>query len=286
MGTSAGLPKAPTTVITPRRGWFHLGLGELWRYRELGYFLVWRDIKVRYKQTVIGATWAIIQPVVLMIVFTAIFGRGGGRLSPPEGIPGPIFYFSALLVWTYFSQALQGATASIVTSQNVITKIYFPRLVLPISGTLPGVVDLLMSFLVMSALMLWYGFPFTLRLLVIPALVLLAALTALGAGLWLAASNALYRDIREGTPFLIQVLMFLSVILPAKGAAVESIRWLLAFNPMTAVIEGCRWAILGPAWGHAFPTDLLGPGIAVACLLFVTGLIYFRRIEDVIVDVV
>jgi lipopolysaccharide transport system permease protein len=285
MGTSVGRNPAPTTVITPRRGWLHLGLGELWRYRELGYFLVWRDLKVRYKQTLIGAAWAIIQPVVLMVVFTAVFGRGSGRLSPPANVPSPIFYFSALLAWTFFSQALQGATSSIVTSQSVITKIYFPRLILPISGTLPGLVDFVMSALVMAGLMLYYGFPFSLRLLVIVPLVGLAWLTALGAGLWLSASNALYRDIREGTPFLIQVLMFLSVLLPAKQTT-ESIRWLLAFNPMTTVIEGCRWAILGESWQRGFPTDLIVPGVLVAVALFATGLFYFRRIEDVIVDVV
>lgn len=285
MGTSADLRRVPTTVITPRRGWFHLGLGELWRYRELGYFLVWRDLKVRYKQTVIGAGWAIIQPVVLMVVFTAVFGRGGGRLSPPDGVPGPVFYFSALLLWSYFAQALQGATASIVTSQQVVTRIYFPRLILPLSGTLPGMIDFFMSTVVMAGLMLYYGFPFTLRLLVLPLLLGLAWITALGAGLWLSASNALYRDIREGTPFLVQVLMFVSVLLPAKATS-ETIRWLLALNPMTTVVEGSRWAVLGDAWQRGFAFDLLWPGLAAALFVFVTGLIYFRRVEDVIVDVV
>jgi lipopolysaccharide transport system permease protein len=220
-----------------------------------------------------------------MVVFTAIFGRGSGRLQPPPDFPAPVFFFSALLSWTYFSQALQGATASIVTSQSVITKIYFPRLILPVSGTLPGVVDFVMSSLVMAGLMLYYGVPFTARLAAIPLLMLLAWLTALGAGLWLSAANALYRDIREGTPFLIQVLLFASVLLPAKETS-AGIRSILALNPMTTVIEGSRWAIMGEAWAHGFPTDLLGPGIGVAVGLFVTGLIYFRRVEDVIVDVV
>jgi lipopolysaccharide transport system permease protein len=286
MGVSAGPQRAPTSIITPRRGWFHLGLGELWRYRELGYFFVWRDLKVRYKQTVIGASWAVIQPIVLMIVFTVIFGKGSGRLAPPAGVPAPVFFFSALLAWSYFATALQGATSSLVTSQQIITKIYFPRLILPMSGTFPGLVEFAMSSLVMAGLMVYYGVPFTARLLVIPPLMLLAAMTAFGAGLWLSASNALYRDIREGTPFLIQILMFATVIFPAKSPSAESVRWLLAFNPMTTVIEGSRWAILGNAWEHGFPTDLLAQGVGVAVLLVLTGLMYFRRIEDVIVDVV
>ncbi|MEX2395073.1 MAG: ABC transporter permease, partial [Actinomycetota bacterium] len=190
-----------------------------------------------------------------------------------------------LLSWSYFATALQGATSSIVSSQQVITKVYFPRLILPLNGVVHGLVEFAMSSVVMAGLMLYYGFPFSLRLLAIPALMFLAAMTAFGAGLWLSASNALYRDIREGTPFLIQILMFATVIFPAKAAA-ENIRFLLGFNPMTTVIEGSRWAILGDAWQKGFPTDVLWQGLLIAFLLVVTGLMYFRRVEDVIVDVV
>ena len=278
-------PKPVKTTIAPRRGFFHLDLGELWRYRELAFFFVWRDIKVRYKQTVIGATWAIIQPVVLMVVFTFIFGRGG-RLAPPPGIPRPIYYFSGLLIWSYFAQALQVSTGSIVSSQQIITRIYYPRLIHPIAGTLPGLVDFVMAFVVMVALMLGYGTDFTLRLLIIPLLLLAAAATALGGGLWLSATNALYRDIREGTPFLIQVLMLLSVVFPASRfseSASTEVAWLYGLNPMAWIVEGARWAITG--FGN-FPTQLMWPGLAVTFLLLITGLVYFRRIEDVIVDVV
>lgn len=285
MAVPAGQARTPTTIITPRRGWFHLGLSELWKYRELGYLLAWRDLRVRYKQTVLGVGWAVLQPVILMVVFTVVFGRSGGKLAPPESIPAPIFYFSALLVWSYFAQALQASSASIVTAQQIVTKIYFPRLVLPINGMFQGFPDFVMSWVVMSGLMLAYGFPFSPRLVVIPALVLLASVTALGAGLWLSASSALYRDIRLGTPFFVQVLMFASVIYPAKAAS-GSAHWLLGLNPMTVVVEGCRWAVLGDEWGRTFPTELLWPAIAVATVLLLTGLVYFRRIEDIVVDVV
>ena len=285
MSVRAGQPRPPATIITPRRGWLHLGLPELWRYRELGYFLSWRDFKVRYKQTVVGAAWAVLQPVVLMAVFTVVLGRSGGKLAPPAGIPAPIFYFSALLAWSYFAQALQASSASVVTAQHIVTKVYFPRLILPVNGVLQGLPDFVMSSVVMSGLMVAYGFPFRLRLVVIPALLLLAAVTALGAGLWLSASSALYRDIRLGTPFLIQVLMFASVIYPTQATG-ENPHWLLGLNPMAVVIEGCRWALLGNEWQRPFPTELLWPAIAVATVLTITGLVYFRRIEDTIVDVV
>ena len=280
-------PKPVKTTIAPRRGFLHLDLGELWRYRELGVFFVWRDIKVKYKQTLIGATWAIIQPIVLMVVFAVIFGRYGGRaLAPPAGIPAPIFYFSGLLIWTYFAQALQVSTGSVLSQQVTITRVYFPRLMLPLAGTFPGLVDFAMSFIVMVVLMVAYGVPFTLRMAVIPVLVVLAALTAFGAGMWLSATNAIYRDIREGTPFFIQVLMFMSVILPARKLASEAskgVAWVYGLNPVAGIVEASRWAIIGR--GH-FPFELVLPGLAVTALLLITGVIYFRRIEDVMVDLV
>ncbi len=273
------------TTITPRRGVFHLDLGELWRYRELGFFFVWRDIKVRYKQTVIGAAWAIIQPIVLMVVFTVVFGKGG-RLSPPDGVPAPVWFFSALVIWSYFAQALQVSTGSILSSQQVITRIYFPRLILPLAGTLPGLIDFAMAFLVMIGLMVGYGQAFSTNLFILPLLVIVVQLTAFGAGMWLSATNALYRDIRESTPFLIQVLMFMSVIFPSKRIAEgtsANLAWLFGLNPMAWVVEASRWAITG--YG-TFPTKLMVPGLVVTFLLLISGLVYFRRIEDVIVDVV
>jgi lipopolysaccharide transport system permease protein len=278
-------PNVPKTTITPRRGFIHLDLGELWRYRELGLFFVWRDIKVRYKQTLIGAAWAIIQPVVLMVVFTLLLRRGG-QLAPPRGIPGPIWFFSALVIWSYFAQALQASTQSILGSQQMITRIYFPRLILPLAGTFPGLIDFAMAFVVMVGLMIGFGQPFTLNLLIMPVLLVVAAVTAFGAGMWLSATNALYRDIREGTPFLVQVLMFVSVILPSRRIAAGSsqgLTWLLGLNPMAWVVEASRWAITG--YGE-FPTRLMIPGLVVTFVLLITGVIYFRRIEDVIVDVV
>jgi lipopolysaccharide transport system permease protein len=269
-------------VITPRRGWFHLDLGELWRYRELGYFFVWRDLKVRYKQTLIGALWAVITPIILMIVFTLVFGRGG-RGPGEQGVPSPIWYFSALLPWTYFAQGLQVSSASVISMQNVIKKIYFPRLMLPLAGVLPGLIDFVMSFAVLVGLMVMYDVPFTSRLAVMPALLILTTLTAFGAGLWLSATNALYRDVREGVPFLIQILLFTSPVLLSRSRIPEWFEPIYGLNPIVGVIEGSRWAVTGVG---AFPWEYVGPGLIFLIVLIGTGLLYFRRIEDVIIDVV
>jgi lipopolysaccharide transport system permease protein len=271
----------PTVVITPRRGWFHLGLKELWKSRELGYFFVWRDVKVRYKQTVLGAAWAAISPIVLMIVFSLVFGRIRG--TGARGIPTPIWYFSALLPWSYFSGALQAASGSVVNQQTVVTKIYFPRLMLPLASVLPGLVDFLMSFAVLAALMGIFHIQFTVRLVVIPALLILTAATAFGAGLWLSATNALYRDVREATPFIIQLLLFTSPILLPRARIPVWFRPYYGLNPIASVIEGCRWAVTGRG---TFPFDFLFPGIAFLVVMILGGLVYFRRIEDVVVDVV
>jgi lipopolysaccharide transport system permease protein len=275
----------PVTVITPRRGWLNFDLPELWRFRELGFYLVWRDIKVRYKQTVIGATWAILSPLVLMVVFTLVFGRtrGGGAQAVPDGVPAPIWYFAALLPWTYFTNALSLASGSVVSMSNVIKKVYFPRLILPLSGVLPGVVDFVMSFAMLIVLMLAYDVPITVGLAAVPLLVGLAGLTAFGAGLWLSAMNALYRDIREIVPFMIQILLFTSPMLLPIARVPERFRTLYALNPIVGVIEGSRWAVLQRG---DFPWELVLPGLAFVAVLTMGGLIFFRRIEDVIVDVV
>jgi lipopolysaccharide transport system permease protein len=273
--------KRPVTVIEPRRGLFHLDLGELWRYRELGFFLVWRDIKVRYKQTVIGATWAIISPIVLMVVFTFVFGRV--RSGAPANVPPPIWFYAALLPWGYFSQAIVTASGSIVGAGNIIKKVYFPRLILPMSGVLPGLVDFAMSFAVLFVLMFVYDIPITLRLFAIPLLLGIAGATAFGAGLWLSAMNALYRDIRELVPFMVQILLFTSPILLPRSRIPDSLLTYYGLNPIAGVVEGSRWAVLGT---NPFPWDFVLPGLGTVALLVLTGFIYFRRIEDVIVDVV
>ena len=282
MSTTQAPRAAPTMVITPRKGWFHLDLGELWRYRELGYFFVWRDLKVRYKQTLIGALWAVITPVILMVVFTVVFGRGG-QGEAAKGVPSPIWYFSALLPWTYFAQGLQVSAQSVLSMQNVIKKIYFPRLMLPLAGVLPGLVDFFMSFAVLVALMAMYGVPFTARLAVIPALIIVTGLTAFGAGLWLSATNALYRDVREAVPFLVQILLFTSPVLLNRERIPEWFEPIYGLNPMAGVIEGSRWAITGVG---TFPWEYMVPGLAFLAFMILGGLVYFRRIEDVIIDVI
>jgi lipopolysaccharide transport system permease protein len=277
-----GRPTAtPSMVISPRRGWFHLDLGELWRYRELGYFLVWRDVKVRYKQTAIGAAWAVLTPIVLMVVFTFVFGKG--RSGAPPGISAPIWYFAGLLPWTYFAQALQSSSGSVLGQQSVITKIYFPRLMLPLAGVLPALVDFVFSFAVLVVLMFAYGVPVTARMAVIPLLLVICTLTAFGAGTWLSATNALYRDVREGVPFIIQILLFTSPILLPRARIPVWFRPVYGLNPMATVIEGCRWAVTGAI---AFPWDYFLPGMCFLAVLLFGGLVFFRRIEEVIIDVV
>jgi lipopolysaccharide transport system permease protein len=269
-------------VITPRRGFIHLDLGELWRYRELGYFLAWRDIKVRYKQTVIGAAWAVLNPIIMMVVFTFVFGKGRGG-GGPRGVPAPLWYFAGLLPWTYFSQSIQNASASVLGAQQVIKKIYYPRLILPLEAVFPGIVDFLMSFAVLVILMLAYGEHFTLRLLILPIALLLTVFTAFGAGTWLSAMNALYRDIREGVPFLVQILLFTSPILLNPRRIPQWFRPIYGLNPMVSVIEMTRWAVTGKG---VFPFEVLWPGIGFLVFMTITGIVFFHRVEDVVVDVV
>jgi lipopolysaccharide transport system permease protein len=273
--------REPEDVVTPRRGWFDLGLIELWRTRELAYFFMWRDVKVRYKQTVIGAGWAVISPIVLMVVFTLVFGRVRG--SGISAVPTPVWYFSALLPWSYFSGALQAASSSIVNSQVVVQKIYFPRLILPLESVFPGIVDFVMAFLVLAGLMLAYHVPFTARLAIMPVVMVFTGLTAFAAGLWLSATNALYRDVREATPFLIQILLFTSPILLAKNKIPPRFLPYYALNPIAGIIEMSRWAVTGVG---KFPSEFILPGVITLFVGIFFGLIYFRRIEDLIIDVV
>jgi lipopolysaccharide transport system permease protein len=267
--------------IQARNTWLALDLGELWAYRELLYFFVWRDIKVRYKQTVIGAAWAILQPVLTMIVFSLFFGKLAK--IPSQGLPYPIFYYSALLPWMYFATAMQGATNIVVDNQRVITKIYFPRVVLPIASVLSGLLDFAISFGVFLIMMAYYRIVPMASVIWLPAFLLLAVLTALGVGLWLSALNALYRDVRYVVPFLVQFWMFASPVAYPSSLVPEKWRWLYGLNPMAGVIEGFRWALTG----HGQPPGILLAASSVAVLLLVlSGLIYYHAVEGTMADVV
>jgi lipopolysaccharide transport system permease protein len=265
--------------IEPLRGWLELRLREVWDYRELLYFFVWRDVKIRYKQTAIGVLWVILQPLLTMGVFTLFFGRLAKL--PSQGLPYPIFYFAALVPWTYFSYALQSATNVVVENQRVITKVYFPRLVLPFSAVLSGLVDFAIGFVVLAILTLAYGIRPTLAALWLPALLLLAILTALGVGLWMSALNALYRDVRYVMPFVVQFWMFASPVAYPSTLVPERWRWLYGLNPMAGVIDGFRWALTG----HGQPPGpVLLASTAMVAVVLVGGLFFFQRMEGTVAD--
>jgi lipopolysaccharide transport system permease protein len=267
--------------ITPLRGWFGLELRELWEHRELLYFLVWRDIKIRYKQSVLGAGWAILQPFMIMVIFSVLFGRVAKL--PSDGIPYPVFYYSALLPWTYFATALSQSTNSLVGHQTLVKKVYFPRMILPVAGVLSGLPDLAFSFVVLLAMTLVYGIVPGWSVILLPGLVLMATLTAVSLGLWLSALNAVYRDIRHAIPFVVQVWMFASPVVYPASMVPEGWRWLYHLNPMAGVIEGFRWALLG----RGQPPDawLLVSALAQVPVLL-GGLVFFRQMEGTVVDVV
>ncbi len=267
--------------IAPSRGWWELNLQELWEYRELLYFFVWRDVKVRYKQTVIGAGWALIQPFFTMVVFSIFFGRLA-RI-PSDGVPYPVFAFTGLVPWMYFANTLSTATNSVVEHQRVITKVYFPRLILPVSAALSGLVDLSIAFVLLIGMVLFYGITPTRAIWTIPLFVLLATFTALGVGIWLSALNAEYRDIRYAIPFLIQIWLFATPI--AYPSSLVPVQWraFYGLNPMAGVVEGFRWALLEK---RAAPGAMLAVSVACVVLLVVGSVIYFQRREKVFVDVV
>jgi lipopolysaccharide transport system permease protein len=271
---------APSIVrIEPPRGWLDLRLGEVWAYRELLYFFVWRDIKVRYKQTVIGVAWVVLQPLLTMGVFTLFFGRLAKL--PSDGLAYPVFYFTALVPWNYFSTALQSCTAVVVDNQRVITKVFFPRLVLPLSAVVSGLVDFAIGFVVLGIVLAIYGIRPGLAALWLPVLLLLAVLTALGVGLWMSALNALYRDVKYVVPFLIQFWMFASPVAYPSSLVPQRWRWLYGLNPMAGVIDGFRWALTG----HGQPPGALllaSSGMVVAVVL--GGLFFFQRMEGAIAD--
>ena len=273
--------RAITLRITPPNRWWVFPFKELWDSRDLLYFFVWRDIKVRYKQTAIGAAWAVLQPFLTMLVFSLFFGKLAH--IPSGGLPYPIFYYSALLPWVYFATALQNATSAIVDNQRMITKVYFPRLTLPLSSVLAGLVDFGISFLMFVAMMLYYGMRPGVNALWLPAFLLLAVLTALGVGLWLSALNAIYRDVKYVMPFLIQFWMFASPVAYPSSIVPAKWRWLYGLNPMAGVIEGFRWSLAG----HGNPPGrLLFVSAAAVILVVVSGVAYFQKMDTTIADVV
>ena len=278
---SAGISQPPVVRITPPGQWWILPLAELWAYRELIYFFVWRDIKVRYKQTAIGAAWAVLQPLLTMIVFSLFFGRLAH--IPSEGLPYPIFYYSALLPWMYFAAALQNSTTTIVENQRLVTKVYFPRLALPLASVLSGLVDFCVSFLMFIVLMLYYRIHVSWAILMFPAFLLLAVLTALGVGLWLSALNAIYRDVRYVVPFLVQFWLFASPVAYPSSLVPAKWRWLYGLNPMAGVIEGFRWSLAGRG---APPVRLIVVSSAVVLVVLLSGLAYFQKMETTMADVV
>jgi lipopolysaccharide transport system permease protein len=271
----------PVLRIEPSSGWVSLRLGELWEYRELLYFLVWRDIKVRYKQTALGAAWAILQPVLTMMVFSVFFGRLAK--IPSDGIPYPVFVYAALLPWQLFAYALSESANSLVVSQNLIKKVYFPRLVVPIASVLSGLVDFAISFLVLLGLMAYYGIRPTPAVTVLPVFILLAVASALSVGLWLSALNVQFRDVRYMIPFLTQFWMFATPVAYPSSLVPAKWRPLFGLNPMAGVVEGFRWALLGKSTS---PGPLLWVSIAAVVALLIGGLMYFRRMESTFADVV
>jgi lipopolysaccharide transport system permease protein len=270
-----------TILLRPSRGWSALNLKELWTFRELVYFLTWRDIKVRYKQTILGAAWAIIQPLVNMIVLTIIFGNLA-KLST-EGIPRPIFTFTALLPWGLFSKALSDAGRSMLSHRSMITKIYFPRLIIPLSSVMGGVVDFLIQFVILLIMMLYYRISPTIAIWSLPFFVLLSLATALGFGLWLSALNVLYRDVGYILPFLTQIWMLVTPVAYSVQEIPEKYQLLYALNPMVGVVEGFRWALLGT---QNAPGPVLAISSIFSLVILISGLYYFRRMERTFADMV
>lgn len=269
------------TVIRRRKGWTTLGLDDLWRYRELLFFIAWRDIKVRYKQTVIGILWAIIQPFMTMIVFTVFFGRLANL--PTDGLPAPIFYYAGLIPWTFFSGGIRAASNSLIEGSNMVKKVYFPRMVMPIGAIISLIIDFLLAFLLLIGMMIFVGLLPTWNIIWLPLLLLLAFITALGIGLWFSALNVQFRDIRYALPFLIQIWLFITPVVYPASILNDKWRAVYALNPMVGVVEGFRWALLA--------TDTR-PGLSIiissimAFILLLSGAFYFKRVERTFADVI
>jgi len=266
-------------IIEQPRSWLSLRLGELWRYRELLLFFVWRDIKVRYKQTILGVAWAVLQPLMTMVIFSVVFGRLAN--IPSDGIPYPVFSYAGLLPWQLFARSISDATSSLVTNQNMVTKVYFPRLILPMSTSLSGLVDFGIALLILFGLMVYYAIVPTWRILLIPVLVLFTLMTSMSVSFWLSALAVRYRDIRFITPFLVQVWLYATPVVYPSTLVPEQWLWLYRLNPMTAVVEGFRWVLYGqtPGTSHLY---LLSVGVVL--LLWFSGLIFFQRMELTFAD--
>ena len=278
MSSSMELPR---TLLTPSRGWVSLKLGELWEYRELLYFFIWRDVKVRYKQTALGLAWAVLQPFFTMVVFSLFFG--GLAKMPSDGVPYPIFAYTALLPWTFFAHGVTQSANSLVTNANLINKVYFPRMAIPIAAVLAGLADFLPAFVVLVGMMFYYGiYPGT-QIIWLPLFVLLATIAALGVGIGLAAINVHFRDVRHTVPFLVQSWLFITPIAYPSSLLPEKWRTLYALNPMVGVVEGFRWALLDT---EPAPGPILWVSAAAALALLFTTAFYFRRLERTFADVV
>ncbi len=273
--------EVPEIVIRPTKGWASLKLGDVWDYRELLYFLVWRDIKVRYKQTALGIAWAVIQPFFSMVVFSIFFGRLAKM--PSDGVPYPIFSYVGLVPWNFFANGLSQSSNSLVESANLIRKVYFPRLTIPIATVLGGVVDFAISFVVLLGMMVWYGIYPTERVVWLPLFLLLAFVTALAVGLWLSVLNVEYRDVRYTIPFITQFWMFATPVVYPSSLLSEPWRTIYGLNPMVGVVEGFRWALLGT---NTAPGPTILVSAAAALILLVGGALYFRRMEQTFADVV
>ena len=274
-------PNNDTIIISPSRGWRLIDFKEMWRYRELLYFLTWRDIKIRYKQTLLGASWAILQPFFTMVIFTIFFGKLAKL--PSEGVPHPIFYYSGLLLWTYFANAVSMSSNSLVGGRNLVTKIYFPRLIMPMASTLAGLLDYLIALSILVVMMLWYHITPGRGLFLLPFLMLSAFLCATGVGMWLSAMNVKYRDIKYVVPFLIQIWLFATPVIYPASMLSKKYQWILSLNPMAGVIEAHRACILGNK-----PIDWSSLWISVGMILFVfiSGAFYFRQMEKSFADVI
>ena len=269
------------THIEPVHGWTSLNLRELWAYKELLYFFVWRDLKVRYKQTIMGVSWAVIQPILTMVIFSLFFGRLAQ--VPSDDLPYPIFSFAALVPWTFFANALTNASNSVVNSGNMLKKIYFPRMTLPIATVFSGLLDFFLSFLVLLVMMLFYGIAPTRNVVWLPFFLLVAIITALGSSLWLSAMNVQFRDVRYTIPFIIQAWLFATPVAYPSSLLPEPWRTLYGLNPMAGVVEGFRWALLGT---DTAPSPIVLVSTLVAIVILVSGAFYFRRLERSFADVV
>lgn len=269
------------TVIKASEGWFNFNLADLWQFRELLFYFTWRDIMVRYKQTILGAAWAILQPLMQMVIFSFIFGRLAGFDS--EGIPIQVFQYAALVPWAFFATGLNKATSSLVTNSAMLKKIYFPRLILPISAVVSGIVDFLLAFSILVVMMFFFDMPFTLRLLYLPLLLGLAFMTALGVSLWLAPLNVMFRDVRYATPFLVQMWFWITPVVYSSSELPAPFDTLYAFNPMAGVVEGFRWAMAGV---DTEPGSAVLISAMISFVIMVSGLIFYQRMESTFADVV